>query len=104
MSNSSDAIERAEKDYAHNKKVSDDLRLLRAYRRVFRTADGMAILEDLKKSCCFNRSTLAQGPELVQYHEGRRSVILSILDLMDRDISKLHEQLTASEQNEGDYL
>lgn len=88
----------AEREYASNKKVSDEIELIRAYKRVFNTPDGQRILDDLKRSCCYDRSTLYQGTELGQYHEGRRSVVLNIQSVMKKSIKKLRQQLSAKDK------
>lgn len=91
-------IDIAEREYEVNKKISDEIQTIRAYKRVFNTPDGRHILADLKKSCCFERSTLSQGLELLPYHEGRRSVVLNILSVMERDIKHLKEHLAIKKQ------
>lgn len=49
------------------------------YRRAFGKGDGRLVLEDLRAQFSFDGdTTLRQGPEMVNYYEGQRSVIVYI--------------------------
>lgn len=61
----------------------DHLELHRAYRRVFETADGETIMNDLEKRGCFTRSTFSTEAGRTTFNEGRRSLVLHVKHMCD---------------------
>lgn len=59
------------------------LELHRAYKRVFASTDGQAILNDLEKRGCFTRSTFSTDPGRIQFNEGRRSLVLHVKHMLN---------------------
>ena len=57
-------------------------RLLQAYKQVFESPNGKAVLEDLK-NVFYNRTSLDENPNVVVANEGKRFVVLYILARMD---------------------
>ena len=54
------------------------------YRQVFNSAEGLVVLNDLQKRFNVNASTFERGdPHYSAYLEGQRSVVLSIMRLME---------------------
>ncbi len=56
-----------------------------AYCRVFDGVDGRKVLEDLKARGFFLASCLAPDPCRTAFNEGRRSLVLHVLAMLDRD-------------------
>ena len=54
------------------------------YRQVFKTEEGETVLADLKKRFNLHATTFERGdPHYSAYLEGQRSVVLSIMRLME---------------------
>tara|TARA_E500000081_G_scaffold773_1_gene864 strand:+ start:1210 stop:1431 length:222 start_codon:yes stop_codon:yes gene_type:complete len=65
-----------------SEKQLDTLQVL--YRQVFNSAEGLVVLDDLKKRFNINGSTFERGdPHYSAYLEGQRSVVLSIMRFME---------------------
>jgi hypothetical protein len=65
-----------------SEKQLDTLQVL--YRQVFNSAEGLVVLEDLKKRFNINATTFERGdPHYSAYLEGQRSVVLSIMRFME---------------------
>ena len=58
------------------------LELHRAYKRIFESADGQTVMDDLEKRGCFQRSTFSIDPGRTQFNEGRRTVILHVKHML----------------------
>jgi len=56
--------------------------LIESYKQVFNTKDGKKVLEDLQKRFFMQSSTFSKDPYETAYHEGCRSVILTIHKLI----------------------
>ncbi|QJB56194.1 hypothetical protein [Pseudodesulfovibrio sp. zrk46] len=69
------------------------LELHRAYKRIFDTPDGMAVMDDLEKRGCFLRSTFSTDQGRTEFNEGRRSLVLHMKHMCDETnfINKDHE-------------
>lgn len=65
-----------------------------AYRRVFESPSGQAVLRDLKKRCCVNTTTYHSEPGQWGMNEGRRSIYMYITNLLEKDIKQIIEDLT----------
>ncbi len=65
-----------------SEKQLDTLQVL--YRQVFNSAEGLVVLDDLKKRFNLNATTFERGdPHYSAYLEGQRSVVLSIMRFME---------------------
>ncbi len=54
------------------------------YRQVFNSAEGLVVLNDLQKRFNVNATTFERGdPHYSSYLEGPRSVVLSVMRLME---------------------
>lgn len=86
---------------ANEKRAQKSLDLIRAYKNVFNSPEGQTVLFDLMKSCSFLKATYYSGVDSMQINEGRRSVILDILGVLDRkeeDIIKFLHQSNAKQE------
>lgn len=59
------------------------LQLHRAYRRLFESADGRTVMEDLEQRGSFLRSTFSIDPGRTAFNEGRRSLVLHVKHMLD---------------------
>jgi hypothetical protein len=68
---------------AHKKNEAERKSLKLAYDRVFRTEDGKKVLEDLKKFCGYDQTSICEAtwnPYQTFFAEGKRRVYLRILN------------------------
>lgn len=82
---------------AREKAIQKDLDTVSSYKQIFATAEGKRVLFDLMSSCCFLRTTAIHGLDMIQFNEGRRSVltdILTILGKKEEDILSLLKNKT----------
>jgi len=61
------------------------LKIGEAYRRLFDTPDGKAVLKDLSNYCFESESVYDDKHERIYFKEGRRSVILKIRQWLATD-------------------
>ncbi len=61
------------------------IELHRAYKRLFESADGKTVMNDLEKRGCFLRSTFSVDPGRTQFNEGRRSLILHVRHMLNEN-------------------
>ena len=61
------------------------LELHRAYLRLFGSADGRAVLDDLERRGCFLRPTFSTDPGRTEFNEGRRSLVLHVKHMLEPD-------------------
>ncbi len=61
----------------------DPMELHHAYKRIFESADGQTIMDDLEKRGCFLRSTFSTDSGRTQFNEGRRSLILHVKHMLN---------------------
>lgn len=95
IQNDKDAEARAQKD----------LDVVRAYKTVFNSVDGGRVMYDLMKSCSFTTSTFSQGDALGMAHnEGRRSVLLDIIKVLNKDEADTLEFLKQSTEKDKGYF
>ena len=64
------------------------------YRRVFDSADGKLVLADLKKRCCIATTTYSPEPGQWGINEGRRSIYMYIVNMIEKDLKQIIEDLT----------
>ena len=67
--------------------------LLISYQRLFDSEDGQRVLVDLMQICGFMSDCMENEPHLTAYNEGKRSVIIRILNYLKTDPMKLLELL-----------
>ena len=70
-----------------------------AYGEFFRSEEGQTVLSDLMRSCFFRETTIASSPELTYYNEGKRNVVMQIIQTaklkpeeIDRLINTMNEE------------
>jgi len=56
-----------------------------AYRRLFESADGETVMDDLEKRGCFMRSSFSTDKGRTQFNEGRRSMILHMKHMLNEN-------------------
>ena len=61
------------------------LELHRAYKRLFESADGRVVMDDLERRGCFLRSTFSTGTGRTEFNEGRRSLVLHMKHMLTQD-------------------
>lgn len=64
------------------------------YRQVFDTPEGQAVLKDLEKRCFVNQTTFNANHGQMSFNEGRRSVYAYIINLINKDLQGILEELT----------
>lgn len=75
------------------KKESKRVTLIKAYREIFSSDAGKAVLEDLCKACNVYSSTMDVNPHEVVFKEGARSVVLRILKTVEIDPFELQRNI-----------
>lgn len=65
--------------------MSDPLCLHQAYKRIFDSSDGQAVLEDIKRRGFYRTPLFSTESGRTQFNEGRRSMLLHVLYMMDPD-------------------
>ena len=66
------------------------------YKEVFGSEAGKEVLDDLMKSNYFFTSTQTGDSHETSFNEGRRSVILAILNYVSLDIEKIQQRMKDS--------
>jgi hypothetical protein len=61
------------------------LELHRAYKRLFESADGRVVMDDLEKRGCFMRSAFSTDQGRTAFNEGRRSLVLHMKHMLTED-------------------
>jgi len=64
------------------------------YQRIFNTDDGKKVLKDLEKRCFINHTTYSDNHGQMSFNEGRRSIYVHIKNLLEKDLTKILEELT----------
>lgn len=81
----------------NEKKTKEQIGILaeqqKLYRRVFDTPEGHAVMEDLRKRCYVNITTLDSQPAVMGFKEGRRSIYVHIENMIDKDVNQMLEEL-----------
>ena len=78
-----------------------------AYSRLFHTTDGKRVLEDLRRFCCFENSSVCESdpnPYQTFFVEGKRRVFLRIWTKLNEKDKQWTDnlELRQSEQNQQD--
>lgn len=91
---------------SHVNKALDSLmekrRLQARYREVFSGPEGEAVLQHLCREAYVYRCTFVKGdPHATALNEGARRLMLSILQFLGRDLSKMIQQAEEHRTNEN---
>lgn len=74
-----------------------DREIIAAYGRVFNSADGEVVLNDLKESCNGNSTSFVAGdPHFTAFKEGQRAAYLGILEILKHFEETRGEEETVS--------
>lgn len=81
-----------------NKKTSDNaIKMIDMYKTLFASNNGRLILHDLCMKCgMFQSSHTVGDSHSMAFNEGRRSVVIEILDIINKDQSKILQQFSES--------
>jgi hypothetical protein len=86
---------------ATDKKVKRSIANIQAYKSVFKSEDGQKVLWDLMKLNSFMQDSYVQGdPYSTAYNEGRRSVVLYILQKINENTQRLQKRYEEGMRNE----
>lgn len=86
------------------KSVADaQLSLIGSYSRFFSDGDGQAVLYDLMNKGFFIKPTFDQNSELSARNEGRRELILYIIEMLNADSEKLMKFIEQQEKERTNY-
>ncbi len=73
----------------------DNLKQLKSlkqdYLKTFGTEEGKRVLEDLRRACFVNTTTINEIPHVIAFNEGHRAVYLHIQTRMRMDTITLEE-------------
>lgn len=64
------------------------------YKLVFDTPEGKKVLEDLAKRCFAKNTTFSENNGQMAFNEGRRSIYVFILSMVEKDLTEILEELT----------
>lgn len=88
---------------SQEKRLKERVRTAACYKKTFSTDEGQEVLDDLMKSLFALSSTFdPTSTHQTTYNEGRRSVLLSILNTMELDIDqylKAHREAMENQEN-----
>lgn len=80
------------------RKPQSQIQLAIDYKTTFGTENGKRVLFDLMGACHMtSTSHVAGNPTETAYREGERNIMLRILSILERDVSKLREMITERE-------
>lgn len=103
MSNDLESQEESENEKLIAKKTQEHLDIIRAYKITFQSEYGQVVFRDMMKSSSFTTSTYSGDPVQMAHNEGRRSVILDIIKILDKDEKQILDFINKSEDNKGDW-
>ncbi len=76
----------------------NDLKQLKAdYKNTFSTEEGQRVLKNLEKLCFVHGTTFSVDDGVIQFNEGKRTVVVQIQNMIVMDLEKLREQLKENE-------
>jgi len=91
-------------DKQSKSRVSKAIKVNASYKKAFSGPDGETVLKDLLVSTGFDTTTfVAHDPYSSAYNEGRRSIVLQILRMVDID-PKRYRQLYEITEDEKEIL
>lgn len=79
-------------------KESKKVRLVKAYRELFASDEGLEVLHDLCKACNVYTSTFDGNANEMMYKEGARSVVLRILRTVEIDPFELQRMISKQQE------
>jgi len=86
---------------ASGKKVPRTLAIVADYKRVFETAAGRRVLRRMMKESGMKEPSYVRGdPHGTSFNEGRRSVVIDILNKLKMDLESLEKQLLQNEEDD----
>ncbi len=96
-----------ERMFSRRKKIEEALELVRAYKSVFGSADGRAVLKDLAVKCRLTEpvtdvSNPAGFTAASAFYDGKRAAFLDIVKMSGFDEERLTELLLQTEGNENE--
>ncbi len=74
------------------------LRVVRAYQEIFTSEQGRLILRDLSAFAKFYTNNQSDSHAKQSHYEGRKSMILQIMGMMEFDEEAMEDLLTLSEE------
>jgi hypothetical protein len=86
------------------KKEKKQVKLIRIYQRIFNSDEGKQVLYDLmRRSNTLSSSFNGMDYLTMAYNEGRRSIILYILSMIDSDPEALKQLMEKSIEDDNDF-
>ena len=76
---------------------------IEAYQRLFATEDGQEVLYDLMRKCNFVKPTYDPDIHVAMINEGKREVILYIIEVLNRDVEELYKFVEQQEKARSTY-
>ena len=67
------------------------------YKDVFGTEKGKKVLKDLYKTCKVNRTDVTENARKDAFNQGRKSVYLTIINILGQDLDKIMQDPEQSE-------
>lgn len=83
----------------NNNKDKKRAEMIQRYKKFFGSPDGEEIIKDLIKSCGILNPIFNKDPIVMSYNEGRRGMVLDIINLLDFDEKRIYD-LTRQVQKE----
>ena len=74
------------------------------YQTVFRSEAGERVLRDLMLRSCIWEQTFDPNPHVAAFNEGRRAVVLGIMDLARKKMEHPTEYTDEATQAQADYM
>jgi len=65
--------------------------LRKDYKTTFESESGQRVLNDLKKTCFYNTSTINESSNVMAFNEGQRAVVLHITTKLNLSVERLKE-------------
>ncbi len=77
---------------------------LASYRTFVASEEGQMVMLDLMQACSFTTSTMADTPELTAFNEGRRSVLLQIMETASLTPAEIHRMVGKVKQETNSLM
>lgn len=78
-----------EQELEEEKRIQKNLDTARAFKAVFNSVDGRKVLKTMMRDCHFFTPNKSMHDGSVQFTEGKRSVVLDILGVLEKDEEQL---------------
>lgn len=85
------------------KKSEESLALIRHYQITFESKEGQKVLNDIISDCGILTATFDKDPLSLAFNEGKRSVALRLLKILNIDTAKLKTQIQEIEKERDIY-